>query len=67
MKQECYRDYPYQGHIYHRVRIQKMSLLQLHDKLPEAVMHTVVPFQHVIQRMFDNRIAALEEKQKKVR
>jgi hypothetical protein len=65
MKQEGYRDYPYQGHIYHRVRIQKMSLLQLHDKLPEAVMHTVVPFQHVIQRMFDNRIAALEEKQKK--
>lgn len=59
-----YTDFPYNGHVYKKVRVAKMICLQMHDTLPCAVPHVVdrEKFLPVVLKLFDFRRLQLQQK-----
>jgi len=56
MMETFYYDFPYNGFMYKRVRIVKLSLLQLHDRISEARMIPIpLTMEPVVGKLFDER------------
>ena len=64
MLETFYFNFPYNGHVYKRVHVVKLSLLQLHDRLSCARLIPIeLTYQPVVEKLFDERCEFLRCKE----